>query len=450
VPQRLFGTDGVRGIANSEPITAASSLRLAQAASRVLISDECSPKVVVGRDTRISGEMLESALAAGLASNGIEVLLAGVIPTPAVAYLTIKQRASFGVVISASHNPFEDNGIKFFGPTGHKLDDDHENAIASEFYNPSPARLPTGKGVGRIRRLLEATEAYAEFAAATLPEGLSLKGVKIALDMANGAAYQTTPTALAKLGAEIDLHYAAPNGFNINVECGSTYPDTLSRIVQESGAAFGLAHDGDADRVLFCDEQGSALDGDELLAIASVDLIRQNRLQKNTLVATVMSNFGLDDLLRRHGGSVVRTAVGDRFVLDALVQQQLNLGGEQSGHIIFRDFATTGDGLISALQIIGVLLQSGEPLSELRRVLNKYPQVLRNIVVGEKVPFEKIGAVNAKIQEAQTRLNGRGRVMLRYSGTELKARLLLEGPDAGELEQLADSIVEEFAKNGAA
>jgi phosphoglucosamine mutase len=447
VPQRLFGTDGVRGIANSEPITAASSLRLAQAAARVLVSGDCSPKVVVGRDTRISGEMLESALAAGLASNGIEVLLGGVIPTPAVAYLTVEQRASFGVVISASHNPFEDNGLKFFGPTGYKLDDDQENAIESEFDNPSPGRLPTGKGIGRIRRLPEATEAYAEFAAATLPEGLSLKGVKIALDMANGAAYQTTPMALAKLGAEIDLHYATPDGFNINVECGSTHPDTLRRIVQESGAAFGIAHDGDADRVLFCDEHGSALDGDELLAIASVDLIEQNRLEKNTLVATVMSNCGLDDLLRRHSGCVLRTAVGDRFVVDALLQQQLNLGGEQSGHIIFRDFSTTGDGLISALQIIGVLLRSRRPLSELRRVLSKYPQVLRNIAVGEKVPFEKIGALDAKIQEARTRLKGRGRVMLRYSGTELKARLLLEGPDASELEQLADWIVEEFANN---
>ena len=445
--QKLFGTDGVRGTANSEPITAASALKLAQAAARVLVRNAISPKVVVGRDTRASGEMLESAIAAGLASSGIEVLLAGVIPTPSIAYLTVTNGAAFGVVISASHNPFEDNGFKFFGPTGYKLSDIDESAIESEFERSDPGNLPIGKLVGRVQRLPNATEQYAEFAASTFPGDLSLAGVKIALDMANGAAFQTTPMALANLGADLDLHYAAPDGFNINVDCGSTHPATLSRIVQNSGATFGLAHDGDADRLLFCDEHGSALDGDELLAIASVDLIRRNRLQKNTVVATVMSNFGLDDLLREHNGGVLRTAVGDRYVIDALVQHQLNLGGEQSGHIIFRDFATTGDGLVAALQVIAVVVRTGKPLSELRQVLSKYPQVLRNIVVRERVPFENIGVLNSKLREAESRLKGRGRVMLRYSGTEPKARLLLEGPDAGELHQLASSIVEEFAKH---
>jgi phosphoglucosamine mutase len=390
--------------------------------------------------------MLESAIAAGLASSGIEVLLAGVIPTPAVAYLTVKNAAAFGVVISASHNPFEDNGIKFFGPTGYKLGDDDERAIESEFDHPQSGKRPIGKGVGRIRQFREATEAYAEFAASTLPETVSLAGVRIALDMANGAAFRTTPTVLANLGAEVDLHYAAPDGFNINVDCGSTCPATLARIVRQSGAAFGLAHDGDADRVLLCDEHSSALDGDELLAVASLDLIQRNQLHKKTLVATVMSNFGLDDLLHKHGGSVVRTPVGDRFVMDALVQLQLNLGGEQSGHVIFRDFVTTGDGLIAALQIIGVVLRTGKSLSELRQVLHKYPQVLRNIVVREKVPFENIGVLNSKIQEAESLLKGKGRLVLRYSGTEPKARLLLEGPDSSELQQLASSIAEEFAK----
>jgi phosphoglucosamine mutase len=445
--QKLFGTDGVRGTANSEPITVASALKLAQAAVRVLVRNRSHAKVVVGRDTRASGEMLESAIAAGLASSGIEVLLADVIPTPAVAYLTVKHGAAFGVVISASHNPFEDNGIKFFGPTGYKLSDDDERAIELEFDRTHPGKPPIGKGVGRIHRLREATETYAEFAASTLPKNLSLAGVRIALDTANGAAFRTTPMVLANLGADVDLHYAAPDGFNINVDCGSTHSATLSRIVRESGAAFGLAHDGDADRLLFCDEHGSALDGDELLAIASVDLIQRDQLQKNTLVATLMSNFGLDDLLNKHGGSVLRTTIGDRYVVDALVQHQLNLGGEQSGHIIFRDFATTGDGLIAALQIIAVVLRTGKPLSELRQILQKYPQVLHNVVVREKVPFENVGALNLKLQEAESRLKGKGRVMLRYSGTEPKARLLLEGPDYGELQQLAKSIVEEFAKN---
>ncbi len=444
--QKLFGTDGIRGTANREPITAASVLKLAQAATRVLARDLSHAKVVVGRDTRASGEMLESAIAAGLTSFGIEVLLAGVIPTPAVAYLTARNGAAFGIVVSASHNPFDDNGIKFFGPTGHKLGDDDERAIESEFDRSDSTTLPTGKGVGRIRVLREATEVYSEFAASTFPKSLSLKGVRIALDVANGAAFRATPMVLSKLGADVELHAFEPDGFNINFECGSTHPETLSRLVQDSGSAFGLAHDGDADRLLFCDEHGSALDGDELLAIASLDLIRRDQLKQKTVVVTVMSNFGLDDLLRQHGGHVLRTAVGDRHVMDALVHQELNLGGEQSGHIIFRDFTTTGDGLIAALQIIAIILETGKPLSELRQALHKYPQVLQSIPVREKIPFEKIAGLTSKLQEAESRLNGKGRVLLRYSGTEPKARLLLEGPDSNELQQLANSIAEEFAK----
>ena len=445
--QKLFGTDGIRGIANDEPITAGSALRLAQAAVRVLVKEGSSPTVVVGRDTRASGEMLESAVAAGLASSGIDVLLAGIIPTPAVAYLTTKYGASFGIVISASHNPFQDNGIKFFGATGYKLSDEAEHAIESEYYCPDSHRFPTGRLVGRIRRIQEATEEYARFAASTVSNDFSLSGIKIVLDMANGAAYQTTPMVLAMLGARVDLHSGAPDGFNINAECGSTCPAALSRLVQESGAAFGIAHDGDADRLLFCDDDGSALDGDELLAIAAVDLLRRNQLQKGTVVATIMSNFGLNEALHRHGGKVFRTEVGDRYVMDALVQQQLNLGGEQSGHLVFRDFATTGDALIAALQIIAVMLRSGKPLSELRRILDKFPQILRNITVREKLPFTQFSQLIERLREAELTLEGKGRVMLRYSGTESKARLLLEGPDADELHKLAESIVEELAKN---
>ena len=445
--QKLFGTDGVRGIANSEPITAESVLSLAQAAARVLIKETSGPTVVVGRDTRASGEMLESAIAAGLASHGIHVLLAGVVPTPAVAYLTPRYCAAFGIVISASHNPFQDNGVKFFGPTGYKLSDESELAIESEYEHPGIYQLPTGKSIGRIRRIQEATEEYAAFAETTVPKDFSLSGVKVAVDMANGAAYQTTPMVLAALGAKVDLHSGVPDGFNINVDCGSTHPDTLSGFVRESGAAFGLAHDGDADRLLFCDELGYALDGDELMAVAAVDLLPRNQLQKSTLVATVMSNFGLDEVLHRHGGKVFRTNVGDRFIIDALVQQHLNFGGEQSGHLVFRDFTTTGDGLVAALQIIAVMLRTGKPLSELRRVLNKFPQVLRSIAVREKAPFEQFDRLTDRVREAESRLNGKGRVLLRYSGTEAKARLLLEGPDAEELHHLADAIVEELLKN---
>jgi phosphoglucosamine mutase len=447
VSQKLFGTDGVRGIANIEPITAGSALRLAQAAVRVLVKEESCPTVVVGRDTRASGEMLESAIAAGLASNGIHVLLAGVVPTPAVAYLTARYCAAFGIVISASHNPFQDNGIKFFGATGYKLTDESEDAIESEYHRPLAYQLPTGKSVGRIRRIQEAAEEYAVFAASTIPKDFSLSGVKVVVDMANGAAYQTTPMVLAMLGAAVDLHSGAPDGFNINADCGSTHPATLSRLVKESGAAFGIAHDGDADRLLFCDDQAFALDGDELLAIAAVDLLQRNQLQKNTVVATLMSNFGLDEVLHRHGGKVFRTEVGDRYVMDALVQQQLNLGGEQSGHLIFRDFTTTGDGLVAALQIIAIMVRTGKPLSELRRILKKFPQVLRNVTVREKAPFEQFDRLGQRLREAQSILNGKGRVMLRYSGTEPKARLLLEGPDADELHNLADAIVEELARS---
>jgi phosphoglucosamine mutase len=446
VPQKLFGTDGIRGVANSEPITPGSALRLAQAATRVLAGGQNRPTVVVGRDTRASGEMLESAIAAGLASNGINVLLAGIIPTPAVAYLTIMHCAAFGIVISASHNPFEDNGIKFFGPDGYKLSDEFERAIESEYHGPRTSHLPIGKSVGRISRIPEATEEYAAFAASTVPKDFSLSGVKVAVDMANGAAYQTTPMVLAMLGANVDLHSSTPDGFNINLDCGSTHPSTLSRLVQESGAAFGLAHDGDADRLLFCDNHGSALDGDELMAIAAVDLLARNQLQKNTLVATVMSNFGLDEVLQRYGGKVFRTEVGDRNIMDALVQQHLNFGGEQSGHLVFRDFTTTGDGLIAALQIIAIVSRTGRPLSELRQILHKFPQVLRNVTVREKSPFEQFNRLTARLREAESKLTGRGRVMLRYSGTEPKARLLLEGPDVDELNSLADAIVEELAK----
>ena len=360
---KLFGTDGVRGIANSEPITAGSALRLAQAAVRVLVKGSDCAAVVIGRDTRASGEMLESAIAAGLASNGVNVLLAGVVPTPAVAYLTTKYCASFGVVISASHNPFQDNGIKFFGANGYKLNDEFERAIESEYYRPGPYQLPIGKSIGRIRQMKEAVEDYAVFAASTVSRGFSLKGVKVAVDTANGAAYQTTPMVLTMLGATVELLSGNPDGFNINADCGSIHPATLSHLVQESDAAFGIAHDGDADRLLFCDEHGIPLDGDELLAIAALDLLTRNRLQKNTLVVTVMSNFGLEETLQQHGGKVFRTEVGDRFVIDALVQQHLNLGGEQSGHLVFRDYTTTGDGLIAALQIIAIMSATGKPLS---------------------------------------------------------------------------------------
>jgi phosphoglucosamine mutase len=391
--------------------------------------------------------MLESAIAAGLASRGVDVLLAGVVPTPAIAYLTPTHQAAFGIVISASHNPFQDNGIKFFGPDGYKLSDQLELAIEAEYFRTESRRNAPGRSVGRIRRLKDSIEQYAAFAAATVPKGFSLSGTKIAIDAANGAAYETTPLVLAKFGAQLELIAAMPDGRNINKECGSTHPERLCELARKTGAAFGLAHDGDADRLLFCDETGDPLDGDELLAIAGVDLLSRGQLRKKTLVATVMSNFGLDAVLNGREGKVLRTDVGDRYVMDALIQHELNFGGEQSGHLIFKDFMTTGDGLVGALQFMDIMQRTGKPLSELRKVLKKFPQILRNVAVREKLPFEQFSSLMKQVAEAQSKLAGNGRVLLRYSGTEPKARLLLEGPDAGELDELADAIVQELTKN---
>jgi len=439
----LFGTDGIRGIANQEPLTAPSIIRLAQAAATVLASSQDQPgqKVIVGRDTRASGDFLESAFAAGLASAGFDVLLAGPIPTPAVAYLTAHHEAAFGVVLSASHNPFHDNGVKFFGPDGYKLDDDLEDAIEKRFLNPLP---PTQASVGRIHPLKEAVEQYVEFALATVPKGLSFRGTKIVLDLANGAAYQTTPLALEHLGVTIEVHFAQPDGTNINEACGSTHPEVLRDLVIKSGANLGLAHDGDADRILLADETGASLDGDDILAIAAKSLVARGELRSKTVVATVMSNFGLDSLLNGMGAKLLRTKVGDRHVVEMMRKQDLNLGGEQSGHIIFRDFSTTGDGLISALQILAIATETNQALSELRKILTKFPQELRNIPVRQKLPFEQFPALRVRLESAEAALAGKGRVVLRYSGTEPKARLLLEGPDADAIRSLADDIQAEI------
>jgi phosphoglucosamine mutase len=385
--------------------------------------------------------MLEAAIAAGLASAGVDIILAGTVPTPAIAYLTAAQEATFGVVISASHNPFEDNGIKFFGPDGYKLSDEQEQAIEDAYFRSSHA-LPDvfSKDIGRVSRLPDAVERYASLAAASFPRPGSLKGLKIAVDTANGAAFQTTPLVLSNLGATLELRSATPDGFNINAECGSTHPELISRVVRETGADVGIAHDGDADRVVFCDEKGEPLDGDELLAIAAVDYLRQNRLRDKTLVATVMSNFGLDELLQSHGGRVLRTAVGDRNVIDAMIKNRLNLGGEQSGHLVFREFVTTGDGLISALQILSIMVSTGKPLSELRLLLKKFPQVQRNLHVRSKPPIDQVPGLTQAIRTAEKALAEKGRVLVRYSGTEPLIRLLLEGPDRAQLEKLADNI----------
>ena len=455
-PRKIFGTDGVRGVANVEPVTAETALKLGRAAAHIIARVDgrshgkgSRPKIVIGKDTRISGYMLENALVAGITSLGVDVLLIGPLPTPGVAYITRSLRADAGIVLSASHNPYEDNGIKFFRHDGYKLDDEIEAQIEHLVFSGEIETIrPTADNIGRATRIDDALGRYIEFAKASFPRGLTLEGVSIALDCANGAAYKSSPCILRELGATLSVAHNQPNGRNINADCGSTHPEEIARLVKKTGAQIGISHDGDADRVLLCDENGEVVDGDEIMAIAALDLLKQGRLAKNTLVATIMSNFGLDETLASAGGRVVRTKVGDRYVIEEMMRGGYNVGGEQSGHMIFSDFATTGDGIVSALQILRIMVETGKPLSELKRCLVKYPQAQRNLKVREKRPLEALPQILALVNEAEASLNGAGRVLLRYSGTEPKIRLLIEGRDGGHInthaDRIADAILQEI------
>ena len=452
--KKIFGTDGVRGIANVEPVTAETALKLGRAAAHVFtqlnprtIPEGARPKIVLGKDTRLSGYMLENALVAGITSLGVDVLLIGPLPTPGVAYITRSLRADAGIMLSASHNPYEDNGIKFFRHDGYKLDDQIEEQIEQlVFTGAIDSVRPTAGKIGRAARIDDALGRYVEFAKASFPRRMSLEEMRIAVDVANGAAYKSTPCILRELGAEVTVAHNEPNGTNINAKCGSTHPEEIQRIVRETGANVGITHDGDADRVLLCDEKGEIVDGDEILAIAAIDLLRSGQLQQNTLVATVMSNFGLDETLTTAGGKVIRTKVGDRYVIEEMLRGKMNLGGEQSGHIIFRDFSTTGDGIVSALQILRIMHETGTPLGELKRCLKKYPQAQRNLKVKAKPPIDELHEVVKLRDEAERELAGKGRVLLRYSGTEPKIRLLIEGRELTQIDRQADRIAEAIQK----
>lgn len=447
--RQFFGTDGIRGVANAEPLTPETVLRLGQAAAIALLqggrrSARGNLACVVGRDTRRSSPMLENAFVAGLNSAGVDVYLAGIIPTPAVALLTRLRKAAAGIVISASHNPFHDNGIKFFGPDGFKLADSEELAIERIFLEtrqlPDQLRAPAAQ-TGAVYPLEDALDCYVQsvLSAVDAPSRF-LDGMKVALDAAHGAAYRSSPEILTVLGADLVYAYAEPDGLNINEGCGATHPEAISRLVKDTRADVGISHDGDADRLLLCDETGSSLDGDEILAIAATHLAPQGLLKRNSVVATIMSNFGLDDTLRALGGKVIRTAVGDRYVIEAMRQQNLNLGGEQSGHIIFSDYSTTGDGIVAAVQILQIMAETGQPLSALRRCLSKFPQAQRNLAVRTKLPLAELIEAQKQITSTETKLNGEGRVLLRYSGTEPKIRLLIEGRDRAFIEREADTI----------
>jgi phosphoglucosamine mutase len=447
---KIFGTDGVRGVANVEPVTAETALKIGRAAAHVFtqlnprtLPEGTRPKIVLGKDTRLSGYMLENALVAGITSLGVDVLVIGPLPTPGVAYITRSLRADAGIVLSASHNPYEDNGIKFFRHDGYKLDDQVEAQIEDLVFTGKIDNVrPTAGKIGRAARIDDALGRYVEFAKRSFPRDMSLEEMRVAVDVANGAAYKSTPCILRELGAEVAIVHNEPNGININDGCGSMHPEEIQRAVKLANADVGITHDGDADRVLLCDENGEIVDGDEILAIAALDLLKSGQLCDNTLVATVMSNFGLDETLTANDGKVIRTKVGDRYVIEEMVSRNLNLGGEQSGHIIFRDFTTTGDGIISGLQILRIMHTTGQPLSKLKKCLNKYPQAQRNLVVKSKPPIEDLHEVVKLREEVERDLAGKGRVLLRYSGTESKIRLLIEGREFDKIDKHANRIAD--------
>jgi phosphoglucosamine mutase len=438
--RKFFGTDGIRGTTNVEPMTAETALRVGQAAGAHFLRGDHRHRVVIGKDTRLSGYMMESAMVAGFTSVGMDVVLLGPMPTPAVAMLTRSMRADLGVMISASHNPFADNGIKLFGPDGYKLSDADEDAIERRL--EKGPKLAESELIGRARRIDDARGRYIQFAKDTFPEQLRLDGLKIVVDCANGAAYHVAPEALWELGAEVIPLAVKPDGLNINDKCGSTHPELMQETVVASGADIGLALDGDADRLIVADEKGQLVDGDQLMALIALGLKRRGALKGDGVVATVMSNLGLERKLGEAGLKLVRTAVGDRYVLEEMRKSGYNVGGEQSGHIILADHATTGDGLVAGLQVLAALVEAKAPASELLRQFEPLPQLLKNVRFnGGAEPLEA-DSVRRRIAAAEAELEGRGRLLIRKSGTEPLIRVMAEGEDRALVERLVDDICE--------
>jgi len=438
---KLFGTDGLRGRVNEYPMTPEVALRLGMAAGQMFRNGSGRHRVIIGKDTRLSGYVYETALTSGFCAVGMDVYLVGPMPTPAISFLTRNMRADLGVVISASHNPFHDNGIKFFDRDGFKLDDEVENDIARLVLAENPQwDFPAPDRVGRAKRIVDSWGRYIVYLKYSFPREMSLSGMKIVLDCANGAAYGVAPQVLEELGAKVIRVGVEPNGLNINEKCGSLHPEVVSRIVREEGADIGLALDGDADRLIVVDEQGTVLDGDQIMALCAQDLLEQGKLAGNLLVATVMSNMALEVFMQGQGGRLLRTPVGDRYVVEAMRREGAVLGGEQSGHLIFMEHSTTGDGTLAALQLLRIMCQKDKPLSELAHLIEPFPQVLVNVMVEKKVPFEDLPELGRAVAQVEQELKGRGRVLLRYSGTEPKARVMVEGEDKGRVEQYAADL----------
>ena len=442
LPRKFFGTDGIRGLTNSPPMTAETALKVGQAAGAHFLRGDHRHRVVIGKDTRLSGYMMESAMVAGFTSVGMDVILLGPMPTPAVAMLTQSMRADLGVMISASHNPFADNGIKLFGPDGYKLSDEDERAIERRLEREPKLARP-GE-IGRARRIEDARGRYIHFAKSTFPERLRLDGLKVVVDCANGAAYHVAPEALWELGAEVVPLGVRPDGVNINDACGSTHPELLRETVVASGADIGLALDGDADRLIVVDEKGRVIDGDQLMALIAIGAQLRGELRGGAVVATVMSNLGLERRLAEEGLSLTRTKVGDRYVLEEMRRSGCNVGGEQSGHIILTDHATTGDGLVAGLQILAALVESDQPASILLDQFEPVPQLLKNVRFNGGEPLEA-KSVQERIGVAEKELEGRGRLVIRKSGTEPLIRVMAEGDDMALVERLVDDICEAVA-----
>lgn len=447
--KKLFGTDGIRGIANIEPMTVKTAMRVGQALARLCKkkNGQTRIKIVIGKDTRLSGYMLETALASGICSMGADVLLVGPLPTPGIAFITSSMRADAGVVISASHNPYYDNGIKIFSSDGYKLPDKEEAWIERAVEQSDDGMMtPTKDEVGKAFRIDDAIGRYVVFLKGTFPRTYDLDGLKIAVDCANGAAYRVAPAVFEELGATVYPVGISPDGMNINQDCGSLYPEYIRETVLKTGADIGITLDGDADRAIFVDHVGNIFDGDKTLALSALHLKEKGKLEKNTVVATIMSNYALDKVLRGHGINVVRSKVGDRNVMETMLKEGCNLGGEQSGHVIFLDYNTTGDGIITALQVLSVMVETGKPLSELAKVMEPLPQVTKNIPVEQKIDLETNPDIKGKIGWVREKLKNRGRIVLRYSGTEPILRLMMEGEPEQEMRDLADEM-EAFLKD---
>ncbi len=445
---RLFGTDGVRGVANRYPMTADIALNLGRAVALYFQRKGRHQTIVIGKDTRRSGYMLETALTAGICSMGGDVIQVGPLPTAGIAYITNAMRADAGAMISASHNEFQDNGIKFFDPKGFKLPDSIEDELQDMIdTNQIHPEEVTGEAIGRAKRVDDATGRFVEFLKRSVPRNVTFDGLRVVVDAANGAAYKVAPMILTELGAEVIAIGVSPNGTNINKDCGSLHPERMCDFVKKHKAHAGIALDGDADRLIMCDEKGEVVDGDAILAICATSMKAQGKLAKDTVVATVMSNMGFDKVMQENGIRVVRTQVGDRYVVQSMREGNYNLGGEQSGHMIFLDDSTTGDGVLSALQILSILVQRGVTLNQAKKIYTPYPQTLLNTKVRVKEPFEKYPAIQKAITSVEKELDGHGRVLVRYSGTEMIARVMVEGEHPDRIKTMSESIIDAIQKS---